>query len=334
MKLLVNVNQAKALQRGIDAPSSTAQIEIDPAELTQTERDLLIAFAPNGHDATVGIVGGSHLYVVVATMSGLRTTLAEIGEQQAKIRAEYEARRAAEVAEAMSPCRRLRRIVMTQGGEIMLGSQVGSDREFVSLTVEIIDLKVRSYLTSNPVVLAAREQITLDQAAEIESLRPELDALRQEKLNRMAENERKSAAQKAAYDALYARLPEGFRARHAGGYATQAEIQRAMRALVRTDAGYAPKNELWQESVKSAELTDEEFARLVAVRERAPSGATVEAKLCWSVEYRKADDEDDEDEIDKDGEVAERVNERRQIVVKWTHESGLEITASEPLEAP
>ena len=41
MKLRFNINQPEALRRGYDAPTSTVTITIDPADLSQEERDLL-----------------------------------------------------------------------------------------------------------------------------------------------------------------------------------------------------------------------------------------------------------------------------------------------------
>jgi hypothetical protein len=41
MKILCYVNQAEAFRKGIDAPHSSVQIEVDPSKLTQAQRDFI-----------------------------------------------------------------------------------------------------------------------------------------------------------------------------------------------------------------------------------------------------------------------------------------------------
>jgi len=41
MRILCEVNQAECLRHGIDAPSSTVKIEVDPKSLTQEQRELV-----------------------------------------------------------------------------------------------------------------------------------------------------------------------------------------------------------------------------------------------------------------------------------------------------
>lgn len=41
MKLRFAVNQAESFRRGVDAPKSTATVDVDPATLSQEERDLI-----------------------------------------------------------------------------------------------------------------------------------------------------------------------------------------------------------------------------------------------------------------------------------------------------
>lgn len=52
MKLKVNVDQRAALLAGIDAPTSTVMLDVDPAILTQEERDLVALLLHDGHDLT------------------------------------------------------------------------------------------------------------------------------------------------------------------------------------------------------------------------------------------------------------------------------------------
>jgi len=56
MNIKCNVNQAAALRAGINAPSSTITLDVDPAQLTERERAILSAVIIDGHDATqIGI---------------------------------------------------------------------------------------------------------------------------------------------------------------------------------------------------------------------------------------------------------------------------------------
>jgi hypothetical protein len=50
MKILCKVNQAEWFRRGIDAPSARFEIEVDPAKLTQEERDFVADHLRNGNE--------------------------------------------------------------------------------------------------------------------------------------------------------------------------------------------------------------------------------------------------------------------------------------------
>lgn len=52
MKILVRLNQAEALRKGIDSPNSTATIDVQPQDLTEIHRNTLAAILLNGNDAT------------------------------------------------------------------------------------------------------------------------------------------------------------------------------------------------------------------------------------------------------------------------------------------
>lgn len=74
MKMLIKVNQTEALRRGINAPASTASLEVDPAQLTQTERDWIASNLKDGGDLT------GHWQIPSAispTVDGLREMIAE-----------------------------------------------------------------------------------------------------------------------------------------------------------------------------------------------------------------------------------------------------------------
>ncbi len=93
MKILCAVNQTAALRRGIDAPSSTCTVEVDPAALTQDERDVLAAVLVDGHDARgplyepaeFGRQSVGSLVLVQPYFTGLREAVADL----IRIRDEY-----------------------------------------------------------------------------------------------------------------------------------------------------------------------------------------------------------------------------------------------------
>lgn len=75
MKILVSVDQAAALRQGIDAPSSTTRIEVDPATLTEEQREILSVALCRGHDAS------RYITVVRPDLEGLIQALDEIKSQ-------------------------------------------------------------------------------------------------------------------------------------------------------------------------------------------------------------------------------------------------------------
>ena len=136
------------------------------------------------------------------------------------------------------------------------------------------------------------------------------------------------------YDTLYARLPEMLRERHAAGYATDEEVTRAIRTLIRSDAGEMFKHKSgWHNREELSSLTDEEFATLANVKHAAPAGAEVVA-VCITDgggDYRDSTEDDDPEDIDDDGEVYEPpINPRRVALVTWTR-GGVEVKSTVPL---
>lgn len=87
MNLLCKVDQAAALRAGINAPSSTVMLDVDPATLTPWERDIIGAMLQDGHDLTrpspAQVFEGRTLpplqvVLVSPTIIGLRHALARI----------------------------------------------------------------------------------------------------------------------------------------------------------------------------------------------------------------------------------------------------------------
>lgn len=360
MRILMRIDQAAALRSGIDAPSSTEQVEVDPGQLTEIERQVLAAVLMGGHDATQlgiqtepdGIVGQvwrrvgariecradgqptAPLLAIRPGLEGLCEAIARILAERDRMRAERAERKAAEqreydeqtlaaIQEAAGqteqktvyldrdgdPCDAYHSVVHTEIQVPRLPYYWAADRASPEV--------VHSYQGLRSTHEAERDRLIALAVAEMRD-------------GPYVEWQAEQAQQQAEYDVLYARLPESLRQRDAAGYASETEVEKALRALARADAGYGGYAG-WSGSEKLETLTDDEYARLQEIQAAAPEGATVEARLCRDGGWRRAIEEDDEDEIDSDGEVDDRTNFRRQAVIEWTVAGRLEVRAVEPL---
>lgn len=95
MKLTINVDQLACLRAGVDAPSSTVVLEMDPATLTQPERDLLARRLLDGHRVTAW-------EICPPTVEGLRATLGAILHRDAKQAEAEKAAREGRIGEALA----------------------------------------------------------------------------------------------------------------------------------------------------------------------------------------------------------------------------------------
>jgi hypothetical protein len=349
MKLLVAVNQAEALRLGIDAPSSSVQLEVDPAVLTQPERDLIALLLWDGFDLRHYYVsqegqrsdwsseychaGYQRLTVTKPTLDGLREALAaqlirqdmavakKAVEQakdqtrEAQIRAEADAamRAALDAPEADT-----RTVGLFGDGQIRHFAHWESPLAVTTVPV-VLPRPARTQTESkwsteccDPELKKEYERACQAAQAEVEKVaRPVLEQMLADQLAR-------AAAEKAEHDALYARLPESLRARASEGLASSNAIEKALRNLLRVDAGYprgVGTGGAYQRSCAVSELTDEQYARLLEVRAEAPEGATVTPKKVWNLNWRLAGDDE---EADENGEVADPVDERIVARVEWS----------------
>ena len=361
MKITCNVDQTRALREGVDAPHSTCRIEVDPAELTTTERELLSALLESGHDTTKRGIrrpqpgvptviagqspissdeivcerGGQPLKVITADLPGLRRGIAELLTWHADALAEAAEKTAeadARIDEAIAAERSTRtQLVALRDGKIVDAYVAGPAVIEIDLPVEP-SVNGGAYHRSPEAAerLAVARAETREKAARLrEAARPELEQLA------AAEAEHK-AAELAEYEALKARVEPALLARCEAGFGRPHELQRAMRAIALADA--CQEVDPWTvdlnaNSQKLTELTEAEFAALQAAREAAPSGATVEPMLIWTSEYRDATEQELADGLgDEDDEIEERQGERRVLLVKWMIGGDrLEVTAVAPL---
>lgn len=342
MNLLLNVDQATALRLGIDAPSSTITLDVDPADLTELEREVLAAVIVRGHDCTLhGIYReddscppnrhrGHPLLIVRPDLDGLRTAIAvaltDRDQCQADTRAENEKRRSRQDAEIESKLREIGTTTLRVGLD-----RDGQPASSTYITGSSVTVTVPAIPSVYPTDVASAESLARLKKAEqtartdrqqiIAATRDELEAL-----TRTAEAEK--AVTKAEYDALYARLPESLRQRDADGFAGDGEIFGEIRGLLRHDAGW-PIHRSWSGKTKLDTLTDEEHDRFRRLRAEIPEGTSIAAYEIYDSTWRAATEDDEEDDdvhIDEDGEVQDISNSERVALISWTR-GGVKVVA-------
>lgn len=322
MRILCKIDQTAALKAGIDAPRSTEQIEIDPATMTEQERDELAAILVDGHDAT----RYDRLTLTTPSADGLRDALRQrIAErEQAAAEKQAERERVAALTAAAVANPKTRKVTV---------HAIRRNGEPTQVSYSTRCEPQGSAEGTEPYIDAPYMADFGPHADAVERIKAEQDRITAELLQQaIADLERQEAGDALAvaeYDVIYSRLPESMRDRHAAGYADDDEIHRAMRSLARQDAGYGD-HEPWDDSSLLRSLTDDEYTRLREIEAAAPKGAEVEPRECW---------DDIETPVDDDGEAVEteRANIRRQAVISWRIGSrhsfgrGLTVKAVQPL---
>ncbi len=256
MKLTVNVDQRAALRRGIDAPNSTAQIEVDPAALPPPVREWLATHLRDGHRVSTAIS------IVAPTVEGLVAAVEAQLQQEADERAKEEARAAADEP--------LRRAWMEYSERVVADpSLIKADVFGRCTTLE--------GAPAGPMRLTGEAQQVL--------LRVEREA----RERRTAEAEARARARRdALLDAAGRFGGATTRARFDAGYAPESEVEDIIRAAALRELGLEAPAERDREQPWRT-LTDEQFGRLQAFRARLPEGAEVSAVRKWN------EDEDDDD---------------------------------------
>lgn len=107
MRILCNIDQAESLRRGVNAPSSTAEIEVDPATLSQEHRTLLADRLSSGH-----IFSSVSLYEpTVAGLSEALSRVQQAEDERAQRVAAQRAQRDAEILEEIGAEKRYEIVV-------------------------------------------------------------------------------------------------------------------------------------------------------------------------------------------------------------------------------
>jgi len=288
----------EALRQGIDAPRSTAEIQVDPAELPVAEREALAdRMASDGYKTSI--------VLLAPTLERLRSYLqARVAEDRsAKEKAVASAERAVKEAiasvgqgtdEVWIACDRDGKVTsLVTGSFASIKIQAPRGLRWVAPSdLELVSPDLQGqYEAAQALARAAYDAAVIDALPALMMRRDELLALEQQAAEEKVRQERE-------YEALYARLPEALRARDADGYALEDEIERAIAKIMRADA-YPPDTALFRPDLEHRQdaevLTDEQHARFVEVRAHAPEGATVEAREGWHA-YDPCDDHEEFEE--------------------------------------
>jgi len=291
MRILFAVDQKEALRRGIDAPSSTVQLEVNPAELPQEHRDLIAMILKDGHDATGsvwsperGLLG--QLKLPTPDLDGLTEVLNKWIEEKQKRDAEEaeiaekNRRRADEQVRAKldMPSETVRYTVKLNehGHEVNHAFKAAVVR-----TIDVPDIPNVSpwegqYIS--PSIRAEVDRVTRD----IEQTRERLiaETVAEMQAHDLPQWLAKQEAEKADYESLVARLPQGLRERREAGYASDEEWDAALQDLILTDLGVDQDDRIESHGEEygwdfDRELTDDEFEALKRWREKLGDRADI-----------------------------------------------------------
>jgi len=326
--LTITIDRAAATRAGY-AEAGELRVELTDellAELTESEREQMARHLAGEKYWSPSLTDDAKPLVCWAGAETLRSLLAQrhlLDEQRRQDRA---ANIRAQIEEVLAaPPRERATVGLTTDGELVVNGGYCIDR-VTRVDLPVVPSVYDADACGDPELLAlyhaARELAEEARAAAIEACRPDLEALRDDRLAQ-------ESARLAAWDALYARLPATLRARHQDGYATDVEVERAMRRLLARDhAGPDCGHQGYSGFKELDALSDAEYEQMVAVRERAVPGATIEALELW--DYRPAD-YDDGEVGDDDGEVIDEDTRRRVIRETWTDASGIKVQVYTPI---
>lgn len=292
MKFLVNIDKVAAIRQGKNAPDSTAQIELDPATLTQDERNLL-AERTKGDGYKV-----SGLSIAEPTEAAFRAELANTVACHKKQVEQQQRERHETALRCMQPATRTKMVGLDRAGQLSSRARaVETEITWVGIRDENWSWAEAFSADDQAAYAAAQERHNRAEQAAIEAalpgLRDQLASVLAREAEERAQAEERAARTKAEFDALYNKLPEPFRKRHAAGYASEAELAEAICSMIITEAGYLESID-WDYGKKLTTLTDSEFSRLQAIRAEAPKHAIVTAKEIGAYQIVEGEDGDEQ----------------------------------------
>lgn len=344
MYITFRVDQAEAILRGIDAPSSTIKLDVDPATLSEIEREILSAVLVDGHDATKKGIYRSSLVKIVSndsyerddivlvqpTIEGMRAAIQGVVEARQKRVIEAQEKSVKDRVDADARIDEVLRAEQKTESVLVGLTEAGTpakdyDKKVVYRAVDVPCYPPHlEYVRKN----ASPEALARLQARdeEVRSARNSVIAATLEELSRGPFTDwlAAEAAKKADYDSLYARLPQTLRDRHAAGFAEQDEVDKKMRYLIIKDAGLSEFASWkgWDKYTPTQTLTDGEFDSLNAFKARLPEGATVKVLSVWD-ESPKLDEYGEEFRGD-DGDVVKDESNYRRVVRATFDRAGIE----------
>lgn len=352
MILQFKINLKNAMAAGKNADSENCVLDVNPAELSPDDREILTA-AMQGINCTGNFShrGGTYrIELSEASIDSLKEELQRIQEEckqrEAEAKESEENQRKHADKSIMSYLDDIKNTyASTNIHRDANGQPVDyyDAKKYVSLTVKTPSIPEKSYYyasgasedmvkklhAAHDAACAERNRLIAEaDATEI----PRLIAERKEE-ERLIEEAGKTTA--AEYEKLYDRLPETLKQRHKDGYATEQEIERSLQFLIVEDAGLHPSPEMFEhlrEQVKIKSLSDPQFKNLKLIQEKFSdcTAAAIEAKKVWESGYRPAEDDDDPDDIDSDNEVRCHVGERMAAVLTFQR-AGLDFQITLPL---
>jgi hypothetical protein len=342
MEILANIDQAEALRRGYNAPTSSVRVDVDPATLSQEHRDALACILKNGHDARGGQLaacadiraGLSADYtertgVLVLTRPGVEGLVEGLDRMLAE-RAVVASRVAAETAR--TSCRR------DAEAEKFLADGAGTERVMVYLDKDgaLVDHEYHGVVRRRVTVPRLPYYTPRAGSSDVQARVAErLEELRAERAVLLAAAEAElratdypawvaaEAAKLAELAELIGRLPSALRERREAGYAIDGEWFAALTELLRADAEFTDAEPEFGDWEELDELNDEEWAKLEAARGHAPEGAKVVPVVVW-------DDGDPDPYEECDERDTGRVNPRRFAQIRWRR-AGIDVEAHVPL---
>jgi hypothetical protein len=313
MNILFLVDQAAALAAGINAPSSTVALDVDPAHLSEIERQVLAAVLVDGFDATrrglqtvpknieaavydqrlrrVETYGNPlpPMRLLRPDCEGMHAAIAQHLAARELARAERAKEAAKAVAEAV---RKLDQFDGPEADRITEYATAhreadGAVRYTSSSTWGAVKYRYRRLTALGTDKLPDEVQLRYEraQAEAAAEKRAAFLAAQPAALAVLLANEERARAVRTEYEALYARLPQGLRERHAAGYASDEEIASAVRSLIIADSGLVDSGDTWsEESAAGVTLDDAQFAALKDLQGRVPEDAEVTVRKVWDIE--------------------------------------------------
>ena len=299
MNILIKIDQKAAFAAGIDAPNSTELVEINPANLTQAERDY-VAKNLDGNKLSGYYTSASLFFAelkekIAKNVVEQKKRKAELAEKEAKFASELDDF----IAKKETYTEKLY-ISMSENG-VINNNKYGVVK--VSFNVDVykkMDIPAGLYNTDT----AQRLNKYL---AEIEKENENL--IEDARLAHVDELKAKFADYIAEKESYIKRLDPVLLERHKNGYASNDEIERAIKSLILKDAGLPVFDHKLFNSGVDVTLSNEQYLQLKELQDKYKHAKVEAADMYY---YRDAEDFEAGDE---DGEISEDLG--IGILVEW-----------------